>query len=254
MWSFDAVADAIAAELELRDRALRDEQAVRGLDSLDELQLHPIAEKALNSAGFGVLREQPYPHEWRRKIRPGTSAGEDAAALPEHRDRRRCDFVLTEHPGQKLDDAWSNERSERTRRKQLRGTLFEDAAVSPSTQESAAVNPEDVLWLECKLVTQFDCASGAAGPNRSYASQIVRGPVTDLVKLADDPQIMHAGIVLVVFTQDAVVAEHDLTTLAHKCLDRDLPLLAPVRRTLSIPDRMGNGVCSVWVLGMRKAV
>lgn len=256
VWSFDTIADAVTSELEARDRALREEQAVRGLDSLTELAMHPLVEGALRSTGFGVLREQPYPHEWKAKVAVVAEDGSEDGALPGNRDRMRCDFVLTERHGQRLDDAWVNARSDRKRKREAKATLFEGtaAALAPERVDATLVRPEDALWVELKLVTQFDCASGAAGPNRSYTGQLVRGPCTDLAKLCDDPRIVHAAAVVVVFTADGKTAENDLTVLAHRCLDRDLPVSAPVRRAFAIPDRMGNGVCTVSVIGMRKPV
>src|SRR5882672_289096 len=106
MWSVDQIADAIAETLRVRDAALREEHAVYGLDALLETKLHPVIVEGMVAAGFGVLREQPYPHEWFRKLR----VQKDGLALPVPRDRMRCDVVLTPAPGQSLDDSLVNEK------------------------------------------------------------------------------------------------------------------------------------------------
>ena len=63
MWSTDLIADAAADALRARDAALREEDAVYGLDSHSEVALHPLIGAGLGAAGFGALREQPFPHE-----------------------------------------------------------------------------------------------------------------------------------------------------------------------------------------------
>jgi cellulose synthase/poly-beta-1,6-N-acetylglucosamine synthase-like glycosyltransferase len=75
------------------------------------VELHPLIARGLEQAGLGVIREQPYPHEWFRKLRPSASAAELALPLP--RDRQRCDLVLTPTPGQKLDDSLLTEKARR---------------------------------------------------------------------------------------------------------------------------------------------
>jgi len=53
MWSIADIADAVAEGLRQQARALDAEQAVYGLDSRDELGLHPILQAALRAAGYG---------------------------------------------------------------------------------------------------------------------------------------------------------------------------------------------------------
>lgn len=118
MWQVADIADAVCAGLQHRAEALDAEQAVRGIDALDELELHPLIAAALRDEGYGVHREQRYPAD-RRKHR--ISEGE------------RCDFVLTPD-GRPL-------RSESTTR-----TLFEPLD---------AVELDDAFWLELKSVRQY---------------------------------------------------------------------------------------------------
>jgi hypothetical protein len=264
VWPLDPIADAAFDALRQRDDELREEHAVYGLDARAELDIHPIIAAGLahaGSGGFGVLREQPYPHEWFRKLRPGKSG----LNLPIPRDRMRCDLVLTPNPGQTLDDALHNERQRRGEAAELEGTLFESLATAhltpgtphPPTSTPAhlhTIPPESAFWLEIKLVGQFTNTSGVPGPNLAYAGEITRNPIADLRKLADDDRIRDAGVLLIVFTADEATARHDLTILAHRLLDMNIPipLGGPLTRSFPIPDRIGNTLCTVCLLGLRK--
>ncbi len=264
MWSPSAIADAIAEVLRARDAALREEQAVYGLDAKLETALHPIIAEGLGQHGFGVLREQPYPHEWVRKLRPGTptlrGGSPEGLALPIPRDRMRCDLVLTPEPNQTLDDSLHNEKQRRKEAAELEGTLFESLSTShlapgaPLPLHSSSIPPESAFWLELKTVGQFCNTSGLPGPNRTYTSELTRNPIADLRKLEDDHRIHHAAVALIVFTADQATARHDLAILAHRCLDKRLPLPlgGPILRTFPIPDRIGNAACTVCLLPLAK--
>jgi hypothetical protein len=260
MWSAEDIADAALAALRQRDRELREEHAVYGLDSCEEVELHPLIARGLQDAGFGVVREQPYPHEWFRKLRPSTRSSELALPLP--RDRQRCDLVLTPSPGEKLDDSLLSEKARRAEAREIEGTLFEFATTSHLTPGSSAftadaphrpsgVPPERAFWLEVKLVAQFCPTDGVPGPNRTYTGEITRNPIADLSKLAGDAHIHHAGLLLIVFTVDEAVARHDLAILAHKLLDRELPITSPVMRSFPITDRIGNTLCTLCLIPVR---
>jgi hypothetical protein len=275
------LADAVLAEFERRESLLRDEQAVRGLDSLSEVELHPIIAAGLAALEIGILREVPYPHEWTRQKNPAKAdarprdtepgptlvhvASTDAfpesvtesapARLPDHRDRMRCDLVLSPSSGQTLQDALLEEKRERTRKAEARGTLFErlaaDAPPSP-TRNPAVVPPEEAYWLEVKSVAQFDLSSGVPGFARAYASSLVKSLTGDLFKLAEDPRIQLGGVLLVLFTLDRATADHDLPLAIHKCLDKDLPIASPEIRRVQITDRLGNGLCTLCLIGLRR--
>lgn len=250
MWSLDTIADAATDALRARDAALREEHAVYGLDVLDELALHPLIAAGLAASGVGVLREQPFPHEWFRKLRPGKQGLE----LPIPRDRRRCDLVLTPEPNQTLDDSLTNEKQRRAEAKKLEGTLFASLPTLPTSDFPlpTSVPPEDAFWLELKAVGQFTNTAGIPGPNRAYSSELTRNPIADLKKLADDDRIHHAGVLLIVFTESETVARHDIGILAHRALDRNWPISSPVLRCFPIPDRIGNTTCTICLIGMRK--
>lgn len=277
MWSLDAIADAAADTLRRRDAALREEQAVYGLDAQPELSFHPLLAAGFADAGFGVLREQPFPHEWLRKLRASARAA--TLNLPLPRDRQRCDIVLTPEPNQPLDDSLLTEKQRRAEEAELQGTLFESfttshlapgalptsapktGAVSEQRQDGAPllcpphtpIPPESAFWLELKVCGQHTNTSGLPGPNRTYTSDLTRAPLADLKKLANDHRIHHAGVLLIVFTADDHTAAHDISILALRTLDRGWPIAAPVLRTIPIPDRIGNTLCTACLLAMRKS-
>lgn len=138
------IADAIESGLRRRLEQLDLEHAIYGLDSLDELALHPVIEESLRHANFGVYREQRYPADRRKRI---LSEGE------------RCDFVLT--PDGK---ALSHPDAE--------GTLFDPAD---------ALELGDAFWLEAKIVAQFNCEGPNANYSTQLLST-VRHDVTKLSK------------------------------------------------------------------------
>jgi hypothetical protein len=117
-WSPADIADAVHEGLR-RQAELDDlEQTVYGFDARDELGLHPLIQKALRHAGYGVWPEQRYPDD---QLRPRRSEG------------RRCDLVLTRADLPLRDPL-------------IRGTLFD---------HQPATDPQDAYWLEIKTVAQF---------------------------------------------------------------------------------------------------
>ncbi len=198
----DAIEAGLRAELARRDH----EQSVYGLDSLDELALHPILAASLREAGFGVHREQRYPAD---RAQRRVSMGE------------RCDFVLTPEQRELIKE-------------DSRGTLFDDPD---------AVSLDEAYWLEVKIVVQFTCE----GANGNYASHLMSAVREDVGKLAKDPGILQAGLLIVLFVRDERVADHDLKIWQDRCLERGLPLGAPSRRAIPMTDRHGNGCCAIAV-------
>lgn len=82
--------DALAAGLARDNAALDEEQSVRGLDHLKEIELHARLAAALTDRGFFVAREQRYPSARDKKQR---SSG------------KRCDLVVTRDAPLLLEDA-----------------------------------------------------------------------------------------------------------------------------------------------------
>jgi hypothetical protein len=117
VWALDPVQAAISGGLSQAAAAAEAEQAVRGIDSLDELELHAVVAASLGAAGFGVHREVRYPSARSQKRR---SVG------------RRCDLVLTPE-ARPLDEGAG----------QL--GLFERPPCPLA----------DALWIEVKAVAQF---------------------------------------------------------------------------------------------------
>ena len=77
---FEAVCRAAAAGIAGRETELREEQAVRGIDSLSEGEIQGLLARGILDAGFGVRREVRYPADRSRALR---SSG------------KRCDLVST---------------------------------------------------------------------------------------------------------------------------------------------------------------
>ncbi len=228
------ILQAIASVLERVEAELKAEQAVRGLDMLDELRLHRLIAGGLESSAWGVLREVPYPTPPSRRARRS--------------ERDRCDLVLTPRSGQCIRDEVDIARQEDARA----ATLF--ARVAPCPEEhGATIDPREAIWIEVKTTGQFTCRDGVGGPNRSYASDLITGPSTDVRKLAADPGIQQGVAVLVMFTPSERSARHDLTAAAHRMLDCGVPLLTYELVAIPILDRIGNSVCVVAGFGARPA-
>lgn len=122
-WDPAEITDALAGAIAVRNAQIEAEQAVHGLDVLEEVALHPIVARGLRAAGFGVHREQRYPRDHERRRR---SLGE------------RCDFVITPHDRALV-------------RPDCEATIF-----APPD----AVPVHAAYWLEMKVIAQFG-AEGA---------------------------------------------------------------------------------------------
>lgn len=103
-----------------------------------------------------------------------------------------------------------------------------------------AVALRDALWVEVKVVAQFR----ELAPNRAYAQALQQPVWRDVTKLAGDPGIEHAAVLLVLFTADAAIADHDLGVWASRASARGLPLMHRVTRSVPIGDRIGNRLCT----------
>jgi hypothetical protein len=143
-WSIADLADALAEGVRAMSEALDREQAVRGFDLADEVDLHPPIAAALIAAGYGVHRECRFPAD-RAKRRQ--SEGE------------RCDVVIT-HDGRTL------------RAPDHPPTLFDPADAVPL---------DDAFWMEVKTVSQFR-ESGPNPTYASQLLSTVRKDVTKLSK------------------------------------------------------------------------
>jgi hypothetical protein len=115
-WNLSLLADHVQAALSDAEQAMRLEQAVHGIDAMDEVSLHALLAERL-TAHYAIAREVHYPSSIGNKLT----------------HRKRCDLVLTPlgHPLQ-LDFAPP--------------TLFD-----PPNQVGADVG----FWLEVKAAWQF---------------------------------------------------------------------------------------------------
>jgi hypothetical protein len=115
-WDLSAVTDHLAEGLAAAEADLRLEQAVYGLDSLDEISLQSLLADRLR-AHYHVAREVHYPSSIGLKLS----------------HRRRCDLVLAP-------------RSRPLRLDHAPLTLFDPPG---------SCDPSDALWLEVKIAYQY---------------------------------------------------------------------------------------------------
>lgn len=229
MWTAGAICERVRRALQAHEDALRLEQAVKGLDALSEVALHAVLASGLASDASVVLREVPYP-------------GKSAAGTL-RRERDRCDLVLLPQGETRLIDPLV----EANTRASAVGTLFADL-VGPA---EPGVLPEAAYWLETKVVGQMTITSGWPGPNRAYASELVRSITIDLRKLASQPGIEHGALLLVVFTDCQHTAEHDVVTALERCAGQGVPMRTPEIMHFPMVERMGNANCTVTVVPRR---
>jgi len=215
VWDLESIADLIEEGLRAAAGRLDREQAVLGVDALDELGHHPVLRRALGAGDYGVWAEQRLPGGSGRRRR---SEGE------------RCDIVLTDRAGARLIDPL------------LEGTLFGHLGSAP----------EDALWLEVKVVGQFALFEGFARANPAYSSVLLQDVARDVRKLSSDERIAWGAVVIVLYAKDRETAEHDLGALRTRAVERGLPVSAPVVRGFGITDRMGNGWCCVGVVRVHR--
>ncbi len=130
---------------------------------------------------------------------------------------------------------------DRHQRKRSSGSRCDLVVTPDATAVLDDRNLGDAMWIEVKVVAQFH----PLGPNRSYAAALQRPVWKDVEKLASDPAIAHALVLLVLFTADAVTADHDLEVWRARAVERGLHLWPRVQRSLPIGDRLGNRLCTV---------
>jgi hypothetical protein len=212
-WNVTEIVEAVARGLKEKAGADDAEQAVYSIDTLDELKLHPLIQQALRGAGYGVWPEQSYPSI--RTKRKSKAEG------------RRCDVVLTHEPVESLIDP------------EAAATLFSPEQALPL---------EAAYWLEVKTVSQFT----KEGPFDRYSAELLSPVSRDIKKLASDPLIFHAGLLIVLFTADERTGRHDLTVWERKCLEKGYPVAPPVVRGFALNDRMGNGYLTLALFAVRR--
>ena len=146
------------------------------------------------------------------------------ALRPRRSEGRRCDVVLTRCQLPIRDPL-------------IKDTLFD---------HQPAADPQQAYWLEIKTVAQFE----TRGPFRHYSSELLVSVAEDVRKIWCDSLVRHGGLMLVLFTQQQTVAEHDLQIWHQRCLDRGFPVSPPAVRGFKITDRIGNAWCAVALFGV----
>jgi hypothetical protein len=203
LFDLSTIADQLEQILHEREDAVRLEQAVYGMDSLAELAFHQLLADGLRQ-WHDVAREVHYPSSFGNKLT----------------HRNRCDLVLAPrgwplHLDSKPPD------------------LFSPARTTP---------PDEALWLEVKIASQFREGGVRHG---GYGSQWRNAVVADLRKMETEPLIHQAALLLVVFNESEAILNKDLdlfeTILAQK------EVLAGFRQVRSIPiwERIGHRLCTV---------
>lgn len=211
-WNLPHLVEVIAEAFRRQAKRDDEEQAVYGFDARDELSLHPMIQQALRDAGYGVWPEQRYPAD--RTPRRRKSEG------------KRCDIVLTPDARPIMDP-------------EAQATLFSNDNDVPL---------ESSYWMEVKTVAQFT----TEGPFANYSKELLSPVRQDIRKLASDPLIFHAGLLLVLFTADEITAVHDLKLWEHRALDRGYPVASPITRHFPITDRLGNAHATIALFRVRR--
>ncbi len=102
--------------------------------------------------------------------------------------------------------------------------------------------PEDALWLELKVARQW--RSGGVRDGR-YGEQWRRNLTGDIRKLATEPRIAAAALVLIAFTEDEDTLGRDLDTFEAQMIHDEVIAGFRQVRTVPIVERIGHRVCGV---------
>ena len=232
MWHFDDILELIEQALRLENTVLETEQSVRGLDALKETGLHPLIAQAFTSSSHICLREVYFPSTQKN--------------LPGGNQRDRCDFTLLPAGKKSLFDPVDAHKQ----LVQARNTLFQGIATEPEPADDQAA-PHECLWIETKMISQTRYIDGVPVPNSSYSQDMITGPSEDVIKLAADPHIQHAAVLVVVFSAEATTGPHDLNLTVSKMIERDLPVRIPEMRTFPIRDIAGNAWCTLGLVPIK---
>jgi hypothetical protein len=232
MWELTALNEALRSHLESTESMFQAESTRFGLDALREIDLHPIINQGLINEGIDALREVCFPSTDR------TLLGRNA--------RERVDLVLLPDGKKSLYDPVDAHKELH----RASGTLFEPVASLPQPMEHEC-DPSDAFWVEIKCIPQFRYVDGVPVPNTKYAHEIIAGPSEDVIKLASDPLIRHAGVLVVVFNELEVAGPHDIAMSVREMIDRDLPVGMPEIEQLPIQDRGGNAWCTLGLIPVR---
>lgn len=232
LWDEQVLLATIGEWLRAYEASLAAENAVKGLDALEEVDLQVLIAQAIGSLGFGVTREFIYPSFILTK----------KGKRPRKFERARCDFVLTPSPDFKPLDTVRDEEDVECHA----GTLF---AREPRPVDTSRIDPSECYWLELKIVGQYLYVDGVPRSHGAYASTLVSSITEDLGKLTADDRILHGAVLLVHFAEDREIGKHDIPIALHRALDRGRLFRAPYTFTFELMDRIGNRVCTLTLIG-----
>lgn len=199
------------------------EQAAHGADARSEQEFHDFLAESFRESGFGTFSEQPFPGDIGFHLRESA--------------RERCDFALT------MDRrALRDPQRDLLEQLEQRSTLFADANLNET-----GADPEEAVWVEVKVIRRFVAGRHAPGPNRAYGAEMSRA-VRDLHKLHKDTRIRRAALLLILFTESAEIANRDIRDAVVLAMTEGLFPKEPRVESMSIPDRIGNGIASVVLM------
>jgi len=104
--------------------------------------------------------------------------------------------------------------------------------------------PRRELWLELKVAHQWRAVGVRDG---RYGAQWRRNLVADLRKMAAEPLIRDAALVMIAFTEDETVLHRHLEIFEQVLVRADAVAGFRQVRTLPIADRIGHRTCGVAV-------
>lgn len=103
-------------------------------------------------------------------------------------------------------------------------------------------------WLEIKRVAQFL----ESGPNWHYERTLLETIPKDVFKLAKDPTIFNAGLLVILFTSNASIGNRDLHMWKRHALSHGCPIGIPRICDFSITNRIGNEHVFVSLFPLRR--
>ena len=202
IWNEDNLVELACSALASAAREFDLENATRGVDCLNEVELQQRISETLNSQNVVAVKEARYP----------------AARIIERLNRgKRCDLLL-------FHDS-------------------EDLRLVPQL-DTAKIG----YWLEIKRVAQFL----ESGPNWHYERTLLETLPQDVFKLANDPKIFYAGLLVILFTSHASIGKRDLHTWKYQAMSRGCPVGIPRICDFSITNRIGNEHVIVALFPIRR--
>ncbi len=206
-FALSTVADHLGSVVREAEEALLVEQAVHGLDVLDEGGLQALLAAGLRRF-YEVAREVSYPQS-------------SASADTRRAGRLRCDLVLSP----------------------LGQPLARDGAQLSLLDTRVTCPPEEALWLEVKVA--YEMRAGGER-HRGYGTQWRHALYRDLRKMAAAP-LRQAALVLVVFNESLEILHKDLDLVESVLAAQGGLAGFRQVRTLPILNRIGHSLCSIVI-------